>query len=91
MLWTEPDFPDVATDLWMNNHYPAMSCISFLCTFLLVLLSPRLCFSTGFMCYLFVARNDLWMNKKTSTRTKQMYVFTTMETASEDWNSVKLA
>ena len=46
----------------------------------LVLLKIHLCFNIGFICDLFVVRNDVWMSKKNSTRTEQIYsVFTTME------------
>ena len=31
------------------------------------------------------------MSQKTATRTKQIYVFITMETEGEDWDLVKLA
>ena len=47
----------------------------------LFLLNPCLCFIVGFICDLFVACNDSWMSKKTSTRTELNYIFTTMEAA----------
>ena len=43
------------------------------------------------MCDLSVAHNDSRMSQKTSTRTEQIYVFTTMEAEDESWDSVKLA
>ena len=33
-------------------------------------------------------RNDLCKSRKTSSRTKQIYVFTTMEAEGEAWNPV---
>ena len=61
------------------------------CLNTLFLLSPHFCVIIGFICDLYVARNDSWMRFKTSTRTKQIYVFTTMEADSEGWDPVKLA
>ena len=54
-----------------------------------VLLSPHLCFFTGFFDDLFVARNDSRMSKKTSTWTEQIYGFTTMEAEGESKDPVK--
>ena len=46
------------------------------CLNTLFLLSPHLCLIIGFLFDLFVVlRNDSWMSKKTSTRTKQILVF----------------
>ena len=59
----------------------------FSCLDTLFLLSPHLCFIIGFVCDLFVARNDSWMSWKTSTRTKQIYVFTVMEAEGDGWDS----
>ena len=41
--------------------------------------------------WLIVVRNESWNSHKTSTRTEQIYVFTTMEAESESWDPVKLA
>ena len=57
------------------------------CLNTLFLLSPYLCFIIGFICDSSVARNDLWMSKKT----KQRYVFTILKAEGEGWDPVKLA
>ena len=59
------------------------------CLNTLFLLSLYLCFTIVFICDLFIARNDSWMSKKTSTRTKQIYVFTTIEAQGEGLGSCK--
>ena len=44
------------------------------CLNTLFLLSPHRGNIVGFICALFVVRNNSWMIKKTSTRTEQIYV-----------------
>ena len=55
------------------------------CLNTLFLLSPHLCFIIGFICDLFVARNDSW---KTPTRTEQIHGFTTMEAEGDGWDPI---
>ena len=53
------------------------------CLNTMFLSSPYLYFIIGFNCDLFVARNYSWISQKTSTRTKQIYAFITMEAEGE--------
>ena len=37
--------------------------------------SPQLCFIIGFICDLFIARNDSWMSKKTATQIEKNIIY----------------
>ena len=61
------------------------------CLNMLFLLSHHLCFIIGFIFDLFDACYDSWMSWKISSRTEQLYMFTTMEAEGQCWDPVKLA
>ena len=57
------------------------------CLSTLFLSSLCLCFITGFICDLFVARGGPWM----SWKSRRVYVFAAVEAVDEDWDPVQLA
>ena len=70
----------------MSQHFASVESSSFLYYRL-----SHLSLIIDFICDLFVARNNSWMSKKTSKRTKQIHVFTTIEAEGEGLYPVKLA
>ena len=56
---------------------------------MLFLSSPHLCSITVFICDLFVSRDDQLMNKKTFTRTEQLYVLSHDRSRGRGWDRIK--
>ena len=84
-LWSDPSCPTCVPLMLFDN--PGIS----KCLNTLHLLSPHFCFIIGFICDFSVVHNDSRMSKKTSLRTKQIYVLTSLKAEGEIWDLLKLA